>query len=30
MINCVVGEDNGVGYDNTINPYKEGKKLPTW
>ena len=29
MINCVAGEDNGAGHDNTINPYKEGKKLPT-
>ena len=29
MINCVAGEDNGAGHDNTINPYKEDKKLPT-
>ena len=27
MINCVAGEENGVGHDNTINPYKEDKKL---
>ena len=30
MINCVAGEDNGAGYDNTINSYKEDKKLSTW
>ena len=29
MINCVEGEDNGAGHDNTINPYKEDKKLST-
>ena len=29
MINCVAGEDNGADHDNTINPYKEDKKLPT-
>ena len=29
MINCVAGEDNGAGHDNTINPYKEDKKLST-
>ena len=25
MINCVAGEDNGAGHDNTINSYKEDK-----
>lgn len=29
MINCVVVEDNGVGYVNVINPYKEDEKLST-
>lgn len=29
MINRMVGEDNGAGCDNTINSYKEDKKLPT-
>ena len=26
----MVVKDNGVGYESTINPYKENKKLPTW